>query len=49
MIRITVNEGSQSLNCPRCGNATEVKVYSESGYLRIKTSKGAVRVKPTSS
>ena len=49
MIRTTVNEGSQSLNCPRCGNATEVKVYSESGYLRIKTSKGAVRVKPTSS
>ncbi len=49
MIRITVNEGSQSLNCPRCGCATEVKVYSESGYLRIKTSKGAVRVKPTSS
>jgi hypothetical protein len=49
MIRFTVNEGSQSLNCPRCGCATEVKVYSESSYLRIKTSKGAVRVKPTSS
>lgn len=49
MIRFTVNEGSQSLSCPRCGNATEAKVYSESGYLRIKTSKGAVRVKPTSS
>jgi phage FluMu protein Com len=49
MIRFTVNEGSQSLSCPRCGNATEAKVYSESGYLRIKTSKGPVRVKPTSS
>jgi len=49
MIRFTVGEGSQSLNCPRCGCATEVKVYSESGFLRIKTSKGAVRVKPSSS
>ena len=49
MIRITVNEGSQSLSCSRCGNATEVRVYSENGYLRIKTSKGAVRVKPSSS
>ena len=49
MIRFTVNEGSQSLACPRCGCATDVKVFSESGYLRVKTSRGAVRVKPTSS
>jgi len=49
MIRFTLNEGSQSLNCPRCGSATEVKVYTEEGVLRIKTSKGAIRVKPTSS
>jgi len=49
MIRFTVSEGGQSLTCPRCGSATEVKVYTENGYLRIKTSRGAVRVKPTSS
>jgi hypothetical protein len=49
MIRFTVSEGGQSLTCPRCGCATEVKVDLESGMLRIKTSKGAVRVKPTSS
>jgi len=49
MIRFTVSEGSQSLTCPRCGSATEVKVYTENGYLRINTSRGAVRVKPTSS
>jgi len=28
---------------------TDVKVYSEGGAFRIKTSKGAVRVKPSSS
>jgi len=49
MIRCTVSEGGQSLTCQRCGCATEVKVYTDSGDLRIKTSKGAVRVKPTSS
>jgi len=49
MIRLTVSEGSHSLTCSRCGSVTEVKVYSEDGYLRIKTSRGAVRVKPTSS
>jgi hypothetical protein len=49
MIRFTVNEGAQSLTCPRCGCATDVKVSSENGAFRIRTSKGAVRVKPTSS
>jgi hypothetical protein len=48
MIRFTVSEGDQSLACPRCGSATDVKVFAEGGALRIKTSKGAVRVKPTS-
>ncbi len=48
LIRFTVAEGSHSLSCPRCGCATDVKVYSEGGSLKIKTSKGAVRIKPTS-
>lgn len=49
LIRFTVAEGSHSLACPRCACATEVKVYTEGGVYRIKTAKGAVRVKPTSS
>ena len=48
LIRFTVSEGSHSIPCPRCNGLTEVKVYSEGGALRIKTAKGAVRVKPTS-
>ncbi|MBI3855712.1 MAG: hypothetical protein HY293_08485 [Planctomycetes bacterium] len=49
MIRFTVSEGSHSLTCPRCACATEVKVYTEGQNYRIKTAKGAVRVKPSSS
>lgn len=49
LIRFTVSEGGHSLACPRCGCATEVKVYSEGQTYRIKTAKGAVRVKPPSS
>jgi len=48
LIRFTVTEGSHSLACPRCGCATEVKVYAEGMALRVKTARGAVRVKPTS-
>ena len=48
LIRFSVSEGGHSLACPRCGCATEVRVYNEGGALRIKTAKGAVRVKPTS-
>jgi len=46
LIKFVVTEGSHSLPCPRCNGLTEVKVYTEGGSLRIKTSKGAVRVKP---
>lgn len=49
MIRFTVSEGSHSLSCARCNGTTEVKVYTEAGAFRIKTAKGAVRVKPSSS
>jgi phage FluMu protein Com len=49
MIRFAVSEGAQSLSCPRCGSATDVKVFTEGGALRIKTSKGAIRVKPSTS
>ena len=49
LIRFTVSEGTHSVACPRCSNATEVKVYTEGSAYRIKTAKGAVRVKPTSS
>ena len=48
-IRFTVSEGSHSLACPRCGSATDVKVYSEGQSYRIKTGKGASRMKPPSS
>jgi phage FluMu protein Com len=48
-IRFTVNEGSHSVACPRCGGATEVKVYPDGQAFKIKTSKGANRVKPSSS
>jgi phage FluMu protein Com len=49
LIRFVVTEGSQSLPCPRCNGLTLVEVYSEGDALRIKTSKGAVRVKPGTS
>ena len=49
LIRFTVSEGGHSVACPRCGGATEVKVYSEGHAFKIKTSKGAPRVKPSSS
>jgi phage FluMu protein Com len=48
LIRFTVNEGAHAVTCPRCGGATDVKVYAEGSAYRIKTSKGASRVKPTS-
>ena len=48
-IRFTVSEGGHSVACPRCGGATEVKVYPEGQGFKIKTSKGATRVKPSSS
>ena len=47
LIRFTVSEGTHSVSCPRCNGLTEVKVYSEGGTIRIKTAKGAMRVKPT--
>jgi phage FluMu protein Com len=47
IIRFTVSEGTHSVSCPRCNGLTEVKVYSEGGAFRIKTAKGAMRVKPT--
>jgi ribosomal protein S27E len=46
-IRFAVSEGTHSLSCPKCGSATEVKVYSEGGKLRIKTAKGPARPKST--
>lgn len=49
LIRFSVAEGAHSVACPRCNAMTDVKVYSEGGAYRIKTAKGAVRVKPTSS
>jgi len=49
LIRFTVSEGGHSVACPRCGGATEVKVYPEGQAFKIKTSKGATRVKPSSS
>ena len=49
LIRFTVAEGAHSLPCPRCNGLTDVKVYAEGAVYRIKTAKGAVRVKPTSS
>ena len=48
LIRFMVAEGAHTLACPRCGCATEVKVYTEGAAYRIKTSKGATRVKPAS-
>jgi phage FluMu protein Com len=48
LMRFAVNEGSHALTCPRCACVTDVKVYAEGSAYRIKTSKGAVRVKPTS-
>ena len=45
LIRFTVSEGVHNVNCPRCSCVTEVKVYTEGGAYRIKTAKGAVRVK----
>jgi phage FluMu protein Com len=47
LIRFNVSEGNHSLTCPRCGSATEVTVYPEGQGFRIKTSKGAGRVKPS--
>jgi phage FluMu protein Com len=49
LIRFTVSEGTHSIACPRCNGTTEVKVYAEGQAYRIKTAKGAVRVKPPSS
>ena len=49
LIRFTVSEGGHSVACPRCGGATEVKVYAEGQGFKIKTSKGATRIKPSSS
>jgi phage FluMu protein Com len=49
LIRFTISEGAHSVTCSRCNCATDVKVYAEGPAYRIKTSKGAVRVKPTSS
>ena len=48
LIRFAVNEGTHAVTCPRCGFVTDVKVYAEGSAFRIKTSKGAARVKPTS-
>jgi phage FluMu protein Com len=48
LIKFVVDEGAHSLPCPRCNGLTDVKVYSEGGALRIKTAKGATRVKPAS-
>ena len=46
LIRFTVSEGGHSVACPRCGGATDVKVYPKARAFKIKTSKGATRVKP---
>jgi phage FluMu protein Com len=45
LIRFTVGEGTHSISCPRCAGTTEVNVYAEGATYRIKTSKGAIRVK----
>ena len=47
LIRFTVAEGTHALVCPRCACITEAKVYVEGAAYRIKTAKGAVRVKPS--
>jgi phage FluMu protein Com len=49
LIRFTVAEGTHTVSCLRCACSTEVKVYAEGSAYRIKTAKGAVRVKPGSS
>ena len=48
LIRFVVDEGSHSVACSRCGGVTDVMVYAEGNAYRIKTSKGATRVKPAS-
>ncbi len=45
LIRFTVSEGTHSVTCSRCNGATDVKVYAEGPTYRIKTSKGAIKVK----
>ena len=47
MIRFSLAEGSHTLACPRCNCITDIRVYLDSGTLRVKTAKGAVRVKPS--
>lgn len=47
LIRFTVAEGFTAVHCPRCGSTTEITVYAEGQGYRIKTAKGAVRVKPS--
>jgi hypothetical protein len=48
LIRFIVNEGTHAVACPGCGGVTDVSVYADGAVYRIKTSKGATRVKPTS-
>lgn len=46
LIRFAVSEGEHTLSCPKCGSATDVRVYADGGRLKVKTAKGPVRSKP---
>jgi phage FluMu protein Com len=40
LIRFTLQVGGHSLTCPKCGSATEAKVYTDPSGIRVKTAKG---------
>ncbi len=39
LIRFTIAEGVHLVSCPKCGGATEVKVYTDPSGIRIKSAK----------
>lgn len=41
LIGLSLQVGSHSLTCSKCGAATEAKVYTDPSGIRVKTAKGA--------
>jgi hypothetical protein len=41
MIRFSIEDGTHLVTCPKCGSATEVKVYTDPSGIRIKTAKAS--------
>jgi Zn finger protein HypA/HybF involved in hydrogenase expression len=45
MIRFSIEDGTHLATCPKCGGATEVKVYTDPSGIRIKTAKASPKGK----